>query len=76
MSPFEMLPFCQGLRWFSPVIFLHIVDLATDEEDDIGDAGGWSDDERYLWLYETAVWDQRIDEMLLDLVGNLDSGLL
>ena len=76
MSPFEINPMQHGLAWFTFRALCALVDLATDEEDDIGDAGGWSDDERYLWLYETAVWDQRIDEMLLDLVGNLDSGLL
>ena len=76
MSPFEMLPFCQGLRWFSLVIFLRIVDLTFDEEDDMSDAAGWSDDERCLWLHGASVFYQRIDEMLLDLVGNIDSGLL
>ena len=76
MSLFETSPMRHRLEWFTVRVFLQIAHLSIREEEDLCADEGVGDDEAYLWLLKTAISDQRIDEMLLDLVGNIDSGLL
>ncbi len=63
-------------EWFTFLLVSMIDDLAIEEDRGIEASSDWSNEESHRWLFEADSWVQRSDEMLLDLTGNIDSGLL
>lgn len=62
--------------WFGFTGFDRIFLLAVQEEEDLLDQEGWNDEDWEQWFYDPDLIGYRVDELYLDLAGNLDSGLL